>query len=163
MVVAAVATSFATETVFDLTKPDLFGYAVPASGQGTNLADGNLTAGNIVIASKKVANNDTRFWGVATGVEGIRGYATSTLTFSTTNGEVITEIKFAGGAISATMLTFDTGTYDSPLWTGSANEVVLTFGGTAKINSITVTTASASAFRPLSSLRLVELITQLKK
>lgn len=145
MVVAAVATSFATETVFDLTKPDLFGYAVPASGQGTNLADGNLTAGNIVIASKKVANNDTRFWGVATGVEGIRGYATSTLTFSTTNGEVITEIKFAGGAISATMLTFDTGTYDSPLWTGSANEVVLTFGGTAKINSITVTTASASA------------------
>ena len=62
MVVAAVVTSFATETVFDLTKPELFGYAVPASGQGTNLADGNLTAGNIVIASKKVANNDTRFW-----------------------------------------------------------------------------------------------------
>ena len=45
MVVAAVVTSFATETVFDLTKPELFGYAVPASGQGTNLADGNLTAG----------------------------------------------------------------------------------------------------------------------
>lgn len=144
MVVAAVATSFATETVFDLTKPELFGYAVPASGQGTNLADGNLTAGNIVIASKKVANNDTRFWGVATGVEGIRGYATSTLTFSTTNGEVITGIRFEGKDITAKFLTFDSGVYTSPTWEGVASEVVLTFAATGKISSITVTTASAT-------------------
>lgn len=144
MVVAAVATSFATETVFDLTKPELFGYAVPASGQGTNLADGNLTAGNIVIASKKVASNDTRFWGVATGVEGIRGYATSTLTFSTTNGEVITGIRFEGKDITAKFLTFDSGVYTSPTWEGAAGEVVLTFAATGKISSITVTTASAT-------------------
>lgn len=143
-VVAALSMVNATETTFDLTKPELFGYAIPAASAGTNLDDGTLEAGNIVITSKKVASNDTRFWGTAAGVEGIRGYKTSTLTFTTTNGEAITEIKFAGGAISATMLTFDSGTYDSPLWTGSASEVVLTFGGTAKINSITVTTVSAT-------------------
>lgn len=142
MVVAAVATSFATETVFDLSKPELFGYETPGSN-GTNLADGALKAGNVIITSKKVASNDNRFWAAKNGIE-LRAYKSSTLTFSTTNGEVITNIEFAGAAISATILTFDSGTYESPSWTGSASEVILTLGGTANISSITVTTVSAT-------------------
>lgn len=146
MVVAAVATSFATETVFDLSKPELFGYVAPTvASTGTDLADGTLEAGNVVITSKKVAKDDTRFWLTTKNVVELRGYKTSMLTFTTTNGEAITEIKFVGAKIGTTLLTFDSGTYDGSAWTGSASEVVLTFGGTANISSIVVTTASASA------------------
>ncbi|MCS2956480.1 hypothetical protein NXX53_03295 [Bacteroides salyersiae] len=70
----------------------------------------------------------------------LRGYKTSTLTFSTTNGEIITEIKFEGAAISAKHLTFDNGSYTSPTWIGSEGVVVLTFADTGKISAITVTT-----------------------
>lgn len=140
--VAVITTGFATNTVFDLSNPEAFGYETPGSN-GTNLADGTLEAGNIIIASKKVASNDNRFWAAKSGVE-LRGYKNSILTFTTTNGEVITSIDFEGAAISATALTFDSGTYKSPSWTGSASEVVLTFGATANISSITVTTVSAT-------------------
>ena len=144
-VVAALSMANAGEVTFDLTKPDLFGFAVPAASSGTDLNDGTLEAGNVVITSKKVAKNDTRFWALNTGtVEGLRGYKTSTLTFSTTNGEIITEIKFEGAAISAKHLTFDNGSYTSPTWIGSEGVVVLTFADTGKISAITVTTASAT-------------------
>ena len=66
------------------------------------------------------------------------------MTFSTTNGEIITEIKFEGAAISAKHLTFDNGSYTSPTWIGSEGVVVLTFADTGKISAITVTTASAT-------------------
>lgn len=144
-VVAALSMANAGEVTFDLTQPDLFGFAVPAASSGTDLNDGTLEAGNVVITSKKVAKNDTRFWALNTGtVEGLRGYKTSTLTFSTTNGEIITEIKFEGAAISAKHLTFDNGSYTSPTWIGSEGVVVLTFADTGKISAITVTTASAT-------------------
>lgn len=142
LIVATIATAFATETVFDLSKPELFGYETPGS-DGTDLADGTLKAGNVIIASKKVASNDTRFWNAKSGIE-LRGYKSSTLTFTTTNGEVITGIVFEGAKIAASILTFDVGTYKSPSWEGSANEVILTFAGTANISSITVTTMSAT-------------------
>ena len=138
-VVAALSMANAGEVTFDLTKPDLFGFAVPAASSGTDLNDGTLEAGNVVITSKKVAKNDTRFWALNTGAVELRGYKTSTLTFSTTNGEIITEIKFEGTAISAKHLTFDNGSYTSPTWIGSEGVVVLTFADTGKI-----TTASAT-------------------
>ena len=143
-VVAALSMANAGEVTFDLTKPDLFGFAVPAASSGTDLNDGTLEAGNVVITSKKVAKNDTRFWALNTGAVELRGYKTSTLTFSTTNGEIITEIKFEGTAISAKHLTFDNGSYTSPTWIGSEGVVVLTFADTGKISAITVTTASAT-------------------
>lgn len=142
LIVATIATAFATETVFDLSKPELFGYETPGSN-GTNLADGTLKAGNIIITSKKVAKDDNRFWATKSGIE-LRCYKTSTLTFTTTNGEVITDIMFEGAKIAATALTFDVGTYKSPSWVGSADKVILTFAGTANISSITVTTMSAT-------------------
>ena len=143
-VVAALSMANAGEVTFDLTKPDLFGFAVPAASSGTDLNDGTLEAGNVVITSKKVAKNDTRFWALNTGAVELRGYKTSTLTFSTTNREIITEIKFEGTAISAKHLTFDNGSYTSPTWIGSEGVVVLTFADTGKISAITVTTASAT-------------------
>ena len=73
-VVAALSMANAGEVTFDLTKPDLFGFAVPAASSGTDLNDGTLEAGNVVITSKKVAKNDTRFWALNTGTVELRGY-----------------------------------------------------------------------------------------
>ena len=41
-VVAALSMANAGEVTFDLTKPDLFGFAVPAASSGTDLNDGTF-------------------------------------------------------------------------------------------------------------------------
>ena len=41
-VVAALSMANAGEVTFDLTKPDLFGFAVPTASSGTDLNDGTL-------------------------------------------------------------------------------------------------------------------------
>lgn len=146
VIIVALSSANAGEVTFDLTDPAAFGYAVPETSKGTDLANGTLTVGNVVITSdKKHDTTDNRFWGTANGVEGLRCYKPSTLTFSTNNGEVITAITFEGVTITPAVLTFDSGEYDKPTWTGSASKVVLTFGGTAKISSIVVSTAGQAA------------------
>lgn len=146
VIIAAVSFTNATDVTFNLTDPAALGYAVPESGAGTDLADGTMTVGNVVIKSTKInETTDNRFWATKDGVEGLRCYKPSTLTFSTTNGEIITAITFEGKAIASTILTFDSGEYAQPTWTGSESQVVLTFAGTAKISSIVVTTTTGEA------------------
>lgn len=140
---AAVASGFATETTFNFGDPALYGYALPPSGTGTNLADGTITAGNIVITSKKGnSNNDNRFWLNTDGSIEFRGYTGSSLTFQTTDGSNISSMVLTGAKTGTDLFTFQTGTYVSPEWTGSASEVVMTFTGTVNISSIVVTTVA---------------------
>lgn len=70
-----------------------------------------------------------------------RAYTGNTLTFSVPAGYVITAIAFtASGSTWAGTHTASVGTMpDTKHWTGSANEVTITFGGTCRIANISVT------------------------
>ena len=62
--------------------------------------------------------------------DAIRLYAGGTLTVSATS---ITQIDFTFGASDNTnTITVNTGTFESPTWTGEANKVVFTVGGSSK-------------------------------
>ncbi len=72
----------------------------------------------------------------------------NTLTVSVASG-TITQIVFTYGSSNANEITADSGTFDTNTWTGSAQSVTFTFGGTSgkrKIKEIAVTySASAPA------------------
>ena len=70
VIIAAVSFTNATDVTFNLTDPAALGYAVPESGAGTDLADGTMTVGNVVIKSTKInETTDNRFWATKDGVE----------------------------------------------------------------------------------------------
>ena len=89
-----------------------------------------------------------------------RTYNGTALTISAPNGYVVTAIAFtADGSNWAGTHTANVGTMtDSKNWTGSANEVTITFGGTCRITQICVTYEVAPV-EPVKTLTSIEITT----
>lgn len=105
----------------------------------SNVAVGSLAT---AVFSKAGGSNEPKYYDPA-----VRLYAKGTLTISSEN--LITEIHF--GTCSNNSMTVNTGTWNQSagLWTGSANTVVFTVGGSSghtKLNTIRVTTGGGVAY-----------------
>lgn len=87
-----------------------------------------LTIDGVTVAFDKGTNSITPKY--YTSGNAVRLYAGGTLTVSA--AEAITGITFTyGSSDGSNELTCDVGTFESPTWTGEANEVVFTVGGTS--------------------------------
>lgn len=105
----------------------------------SNVAVGSLAT---AVFSKAGGSNEPKYYDPA-----VRLYAKGTLTISSEN--LITEIRF--GTCSNNSMTVNTGTWNQSagLWTGSANTVVFTVGGSSghtKLNNIRVTTGGGVTY-----------------
>ena len=92
---------------------------------------------NVVVTLDKGTNSNTPKY-YTTG-ESVRVYGGGTLTVS---GPGITEISFTFGSTPSNEITADCGSYNDGTWTGEADEVVFSIGGTSghvRFASITVT------------------------
>ena len=136
------------EVTFDFTKPDLYGYDVPASGSGTSLEEGNtINSGVVTITNVKSGRTDkytnkcvfhnTRNEGIT-----LRFYTNAEATVSVPTGYEINKIEFVTDNTSD-QITITPELYNSEksTWTGSANSVSLMFKSTVKFTSMTVTYA----------------------
>ena len=87
-----------------------------------------LTIDGVTVAFDKGTNSITpKYYSSGNAV---RLYAGGTLTVSA--AEAITGITFTyGSSDGSNELTCDVGTFESPTWTGEANEVIFTVGGTS--------------------------------
>lgn len=122
---------------FDFTA-NKWGLPVSTSEEGDG-ETGNITApvvsGDVTMTVENGdAKNGTRLWQGSSYID-LRAYKGSSLSFSVPSGYVITKMTFTGTSTGISSLT---GTYDSPIWSGSANPVVLEIGETVKIKTITV-------------------------
>ena len=87
-----------------------------------------LTIDGVTVAFDKGTNSITPKY--YTSGNAVRLYAGGTLTVSA--AEAITGITFTyGSSDGSNELTCDVGTFESPTWTGEANEVIFTVGGTS--------------------------------
>ena len=87
-----------------------------------------LTIDGVTVAFDKGTNSITPKY--YTNGNAVRLYAGGTLTVSA--DDAITDITFTFGSDDGSNeLTSDVGTFESPTWTGEANEVVFTVGGTS--------------------------------
>ena len=87
-----------------------------------------LTIDGVTVAFDKGTNSITPKY--YTSGNAVRLYAGGTLTVSA--DDAITGITFTyGSSDGSNELTCDVGTFESPTWTGEANEVVFTVGGTS--------------------------------
>ena len=87
-----------------------------------------LTIDGVTVAFDKGTNSITPKY--YTSGNAVRLYAGGTLTVSA--AEAITGITFTyGSGDGSNEITCDVGTFESPTWTGEANEVVFTVGGTS--------------------------------
>lgn len=136
------------EVTFDFTKPDLYGYDVPASGSGTSLEEGNtINSGVVTITNVKSGGTDkytNKCVFHNTKNEGItlRFYTNAEATVSVPTGYEINKIEFVTDNTSD-QITITPELYNSEksTWTGSANSVSLMFKSTVKFTSMTVTYA----------------------
>lgn len=136
------------EVTFDFTKPDLYGYDVPASGSGTSLEEGNtINSGVVTITNVKSGGTDkytNKCVFHNTKNEGItlRFYTNAEATVSVPTGYAINKIEFVTDNTSD-QITITPELYNSEksTWTGSANSVSLMFKSTVKFTSMTVTYA----------------------
>lgn len=139
----------AAEANFDFTKTTSLNPAVQDSEfsevkSGSNVQgyqyvvnDKSFTNNGVTVAfAKATAKNDSRIWKSTKNVYDLRCYVNSTITISAS--ENISEIVFAGGTV--TVFKASDGTISNGVWSGSAKSVTFTLTGTAKINTIKVTT-----------------------
>lgn len=122
---------------FDFTANE-WGLPVSTSAEGDG-ETGNITApvvsGDVTMTVENGdASNETRLWQGSDYID-LRAYKGSSLSFSVPSGYVITKMTFTGTSAGISSLT---GTYDSPIWSGSANPLVLEIRETVKIKTITV-------------------------
>lgn len=122
---------------FDFTA-NKWGLPVSTSAEGDG-ETGNITApvvsGDVTMTVENGdAKNGTRLWQGSDYID-LRAYKGSSLSFSVPSGYVITKMTFTGTSAGISSLT---GTYDSPIWSGSANPLVLEIRETVKIKTITV-------------------------
>ncbi len=88
----------------------------------------SLTIDGVTVAFDKGTNSNTPKY--FTSGSAVRLYGGGTLTVSAE--EVITGITFTyGSSDGSNEITSDVGTFESPTWTGEANEVVFTVGGSS--------------------------------
>lgn len=122
---------------FDFTANE-WGLPVSTSAEDDG-ETGNITApvvsGDVTMTVENGdASNETRLWQGSSYID-LRAYKGSSLSFSVPSGYVITKMTFTGTSAGISSLT---GTYDSPIWSGSANPLVLEIEETVKIKTITV-------------------------
>lgn len=106
----------------------------------------SLTINAVTVTFSKGTNdtNAPKYYKTGTAV---RVYGGNTFTVSSDNTISKIAITFSSGEDS-NKITTDVGTYDTNTWTGSANEITFTIGGTSgnrRIKSITVTSAGGGA------------------
>ena len=90
----------------------------------------SLTVDNVTVTFDKGTNTNTPKY--YTSGNSVRVYGGGTVTISTSGSDPITGITFTyGGSDGNNAITCDVGTFESPNWTGSADEVVFTIGGTS--------------------------------
>lgn len=138
------------EVTFDFTKPDLYGYDVPASGSGTSLEEGNtINSGVVTITNVKSGGNGTNttksVFHNKKGAITLRFYINAEATVSVPTGYEINKIEFVTDNTSD-QITITPELYNSEksTWTGSANSVSLMFKSTVKFTSMTVYYAKAT-------------------
>ncbi|MBR3036744.1 MAG: hypothetical protein IKI54_05590, partial [Lachnospiraceae bacterium] len=106
--------------------------AVSELGFSNQEAVPSITAENVVITFDKGTNNNPPKY--YTSGAAIRAYGSNTITFTTNDGSKITEIVFTFGEYDSenNPLSVDVGTFDveTNKWTGDAEKVVFTVGGT---------------------------------
>ena len=109
-----------TTVTFDLT----------AQGYANQDEVTTLTSGDVTIAFDKAEGSNAPKW--YDNGSAVRVYAKNTITVTTAGSDPITGITFTfGGSDGSNAITCDVGTFESPNWTGSADEVVFTIGGTS--------------------------------
>ena len=104
-----------------------------------------LSATNFTMTFDKGTNNTTPKY--FTSGSAVRIYGGNTLTISATSAITAIEITF-GGSDGTNEITANVGTYANGAWSGNANEVVFTVGGTKgnrRLSAITVTTGGEAA------------------
>jgi hypothetical protein len=90
----------------------------------------SLTVDNVTVTFDKGTNTNTPKY--YTSGNSVRVYGGGTVTISTSGSDPITGITFTyGDSDGNNAITCDVGTFESPNWTGSADEVVFTIGGTS--------------------------------
>lgn len=111
-----------TTVTIDLTAQ---GYTNQQEVTSVSDADGLVT-----ITFDKGSNKNAPKW-YDNGAS-VRVYGGSTITVSSEGTTPITDVTFTfGSSDGSNAITSNVGTFESPTWTGSANEVVFTIGGTS--------------------------------
>lgn len=131
--------------------------SIDFSAQGyTNAFNVSEVAINSVISvtfTKGDASNAPSYYNSGTAV---RVYAKGYFTVSAVDGYTLTKITLGFGSGDKTnAITVDTGLYSAPTWSGSANAVVFTIGGTKdhrRIKTITVEYTSGGATKNTQTL-----------
>ena len=98
--------------------------------------------------SPSTSNTPNRFWAQSGKVQ-LRAYG-GTLTFEAPEGEKFSKITINNGKWNSGNGA-DTGTFDSNVWTGEAEKVVVTIAGNTQMNSIEVEFAKAAEPEPTST------------
>lgn len=146
----------AADIVFDMSYPNAYvaesnkvTYAVVAdgasSGSGVSYSNGTVFAnGTVKMTISYASGNGVMAFTQTSKVVQLRIYKPTVLTFETTDGSNITKIAVSGSDFTSSKFSADCGTMGSGSWDGSSSKVVLTCtSSTPKINTLTVTTASA--------------------
>lgn len=116
------ATPKSTKVTIDLTAQ---GYA-----NGDEVASVSDSSKAITVAFNKGTNsNPPKFYDTG---KAVRLYGGGNMTITAPEGETITSIQFAyGSGDGSNEITVDSGSFTSPTWTGAANSVKFTIGGTS--------------------------------
>ena len=156
--VACTITASAADIVFDMSDPNAYvddagkvTYATIAEGStqgvGVSYTSGVVFQNGVIkITVEYSSGNGIMAFTQSGGDIQARVYNGAVLTFETTDGSNLTKIAVSGSNFTGTYFNADKGTMGGGNWTGSANKVVLSCKkSTVKVNTITVTTADASA------------------
>ena len=146
----------AADIVFNMSDPNAYvaesnkvTYAVVAdgasSGSGVSYSNGTVFAnGTVKMTISYASGSGVMAFTQTSKVVQLRIYKPTVLTFETTDGSNITKIAVSGSDFTSSKFSADCGTMGSGSWNGSSSKVVLTCkSSTPKINTLTVTTASA--------------------
>ncbi len=109
------------------------------SNAGDITEDLTISAGNVTLTvSPATGATPNRFWNSNSGPQ-LRVYS-GTLTFTVPDGKQIKKIVFNNGKWNVNN-SADVGAFEGNIWTGEAQEVVVTIAGSTQLNSIDVETA----------------------
>ena len=139
------------EVTFDFTDPSKYGYTAPTSSSSpTNLEEGDqivsglVTITNVTNGKTNSSTNKTRFHYNKNNKIELRIYAGAEAKVSIATGYVIKKIEL-GISENGDDITISPEKYNNTekIWTGSANEISMTFGNKATFTSMTVTYAKS--------------------
>lgn len=116
-----------TDVTFDFTKPELYGYAKPASGKATELFDGDkLVSNRVIITNVKGGTSTTTRFKDDKGNVTFRVYTGATLTIDAPAGFAINRIDFTDdNAHTVDRFKFSTGKLEEKTWTGLAETLTM--------------------------------------